>query len=112
MPESSRTIPFLTRSSVSVANTENRSPPERENVIVLDTDVLTIVQRAASAEYTRLVARLQESPEQPVCITIVSFEEQITCGPVTLALPISIFTPEALHLRARGRAAHPGKKGR
>jgi len=46
-------------------------------VIVLDTDILTIVQRAASEEYTRLVGRLDAAPDQPVCVTIVTFEEQM-----------------------------------
>ena len=46
-------------------------------MLVLDTDVLTIVQRASGEEYDRLVARLDAAPSQPVYVTIVSFEEQM-----------------------------------
>jgi tRNA(fMet)-specific endonuclease VapC len=42
-------------------------------VIVLDTDTLSIVQRASSPEYDRLVAAAGE----PVFVTIISFEEQM-----------------------------------
>ena len=46
-------------------------------IIILDTDVLTIVQRRAGEEYNRLCARLQAAGPQPVCVTIVTFEEQM-----------------------------------
>ncbi len=46
-------------------------------MIVLDTDMLTLVQRANSMEYERLAARLDTSPDQDVRVTIVSFEEQM-----------------------------------
>ena len=46
-------------------------------MIVLDTDVLTIVQRATGPEYARLVSRLEAAPAQPVGVTIISFEEQM-----------------------------------
>jgi tRNA(fMet)-specific endonuclease VapC len=46
-------------------------------VIVLDTDLLTIVQRANSPEYNRLVARLNAAPDQLIVTTIVSIEEQV-----------------------------------
>jgi tRNA(fMet)-specific endonuclease VapC len=46
-------------------------------VVVLDTDVLTLIQHGHGEEYSRLVARLSELPSQPVCVTIVSFEEQM-----------------------------------
>jgi tRNA(fMet)-specific endonuclease VapC len=45
-------------------------------VLILDTDMVSIVQRKAGNEYVRLVARLSEAPAQPVYVTIVSFEEQ------------------------------------
>ena len=46
-------------------------------MIVLDTDILTLVQRASGEEYSRLIARLQLASPQPVCVTIVSLEEQL-----------------------------------
>jgi tRNA(fMet)-specific endonuclease VapC len=46
-------------------------------VIVLDTDVLTIIQQAAGPEYGRLLARLGAGSVDPFCVTIVSFEEQM-----------------------------------
>lgn len=46
-------------------------------MIILDTDVLTIVQRASGKEYQRLVQRLDATSPQPVFVTIVSFEEQM-----------------------------------
>ena len=45
-------------------------------MLVLDTDTLTLVQRADSREYARLLSRLETSPDQVICATIVSFEEQ------------------------------------
>jgi len=45
-------------------------------VIVLDTDVLSIVQRAAGPAYHRLVSRLDDADED-VAVSIVSFEEQM-----------------------------------
>ena len=45
-------------------------------MIILDTDLLTLVQRATGTEYARLVTRLDQADE-PVCTTIVSFEEQM-----------------------------------
>lgn len=45
-------------------------------MIVLDTDLLTIVQRAEGEAYTRLADRLDASGE-PVWVTMVSFEEQM-----------------------------------
>jgi tRNA(fMet)-specific endonuclease VapC len=47
-------------------------------MVVLDTDLLTLVQRKASPEYDRLDARLLAlSPTRPICITVISFEEQM-----------------------------------
>ena len=46
-------------------------------MLILDTDVLTIVQRANSTEYDRLVDRLDESGADQVCVAIISFEEQM-----------------------------------
>jgi tRNA(fMet)-specific endonuclease VapC len=45
-------------------------------MIILDTDLLTIVQRAEGDAYTRLAARLDAAGE-PVWVTMVSFEEQM-----------------------------------
>jgi tRNA(fMet)-specific endonuclease VapC len=45
-------------------------------VIVLDTDVLTLIQRRQGGLYTRLVRRLDECGE-PVYVTIVTIEEQM-----------------------------------
>lgn len=45
-------------------------------MIILDTDLLTLVQRANSVEYQRLVQRL-DAANDVVCVTIVSFEEQM-----------------------------------
>lgn len=46
-------------------------------MIVLDTDILTLIQRKSGDEYHRLTARLDGSAPQAVCVTIVSFEEQL-----------------------------------
>ena len=43
-------------------------------MIVLDTDILGIVQRAAGPGYDRLVLRL-DAAEDEVAVSIVSFEE-------------------------------------
>jgi len=45
-------------------------------VIILDTDVLTIVQRADGQAYVRLVRRLDAADDE-VAVSIVSFEEQV-----------------------------------
>ncbi len=45
-------------------------------MVILDTDVLTIIQRRRGIEYTRLVRRLNQV-EDEVVVTIVSFEEQM-----------------------------------
>ena len=46
-------------------------------MIVLDTDMLTLVQRRAGPEYDRLASRLDRSPDQDVRVSIASFEEQV-----------------------------------
>lgn len=45
-------------------------------MIILDTDVLTIVQRASGPEYDNLVRKL-DAAEDEVAVSIVSFEEQM-----------------------------------
>jgi len=45
-------------------------------VIVLDTDALSLVQRAQGAAYDRLAQRLDAADDE-VVVTIVSFEEQM-----------------------------------
>lgn len=44
---------------------------------VLDTDVLTIVQRRCGPAYQRLVDRLSAQPANTTWVTIISFEEQM-----------------------------------
>jgi tRNA(fMet)-specific endonuclease VapC len=72
-------IPRSMRSSAWARNIGNRSVhvEAKLHVIVLDTDILTFVQRGESAEYSRLVSRLEGASPQPICVTIVSFEEQM-----------------------------------
>jgi tRNA(fMet)-specific endonuclease VapC len=45
-------------------------------VILLDTDILSIVQRADGASYQKLVEKLDSAGEE-VAVSIVSFEEQM-----------------------------------
>jgi tRNA(fMet)-specific endonuclease VapC len=45
-------------------------------VIILDTDVLSIVQRAEGPEYEKLVRRL-DSADDEVAVSIITFEEQM-----------------------------------
>jgi len=45
-------------------------------VIILDTDVLSFIQRAAGPEYAQLIERL-DAAEDEVAVAIVSFEEQM-----------------------------------
>ncbi len=45
--------------------------------LILDTDVLTILQRRSSPAYDRLSARLDQQPDVEVCVTIISFQEQV-----------------------------------
>jgi hypothetical protein len=44
-------------------------------VIVLDTDIVTIIQRGESEAYERLRDRLRAAAPQPVAVTIVTVEE-------------------------------------
>jgi tRNA(fMet)-specific endonuclease VapC len=45
-------------------------------VIILDTDVLSIIQRGDSAEYEKLATRL-DSVDDQIVVSIISFEEQM-----------------------------------
>jgi len=45
-------------------------------VIVLDTDVLSLIQRADGPAYDRLVQRLDAADDE-VAVSIISFEEQM-----------------------------------
>ena len=45
-------------------------------MIILDTDVLSFIQRAAGPEYDQLIERL-DAAEDEVAVAIVSFEEQM-----------------------------------
>jgi tRNA(fMet)-specific endonuclease VapC len=46
-------------------------------VILLDTDVLSIIQIGRGPSYERLVQRLDSSAVRPVAVSIVSYEEQM-----------------------------------
>lgn len=46
-------------------------------MLILDTDHLTIIQRATEPAYTVLHNRLQQARPREDCTTIVSFEEQM-----------------------------------
>jgi tRNA(fMet)-specific endonuclease VapC len=47
-------------------------------MIILDTDVLTIIQRGEGELYARLAARLEvAAATQPICVTVISLEEQL-----------------------------------
>ena len=45
-------------------------------MVILDTDILTLIQQTASREYAILRTRLRLAGVDPVFTTIVSFEEQ------------------------------------
>jgi tRNA(fMet)-specific endonuclease VapC len=67
-----------TRSCAWDTNTEKHDDLARpRHVIVLDSDILSLVQRKSGNEYARLVARLDSIPKQPVVVTIITFEEQM-----------------------------------
>lgn len=44
--------------------------------LILDTDLITILQRRSQPAYDRLQARLQARSTDDVCVTVVSFQEQ------------------------------------
>src|SRR5262245_55199768 len=47
-------------------------------MLILDTDLLTLVQRGSGEEYRRLSRRLEAAAaDHEVCVTIISFEEQV-----------------------------------
>jgi tRNA(fMet)-specific endonuclease VapC len=46
-------------------------------MIILDSDHLTIVQRGSGPAYEVLAGRLDAAAPEPICVTIVSFEEQM-----------------------------------
>jgi len=45
-------------------------------VIILDTDLLTVIQRVERPAYEKLARRL-DSADQNVAVSIISFEEQM-----------------------------------
>jgi tRNA(fMet)-specific endonuclease VapC len=45
-------------------------------VLVLDTDILSIIQRASGAEYDRLAAKL-DAADDDMYVTVISLEEQM-----------------------------------
>lgn len=45
-------------------------------MLVLDTNIMTVIQHASGPEYARLRARLDAATE-PVCTTVTSLEEQL-----------------------------------
>lgn len=46
-------------------------------MLVLDTDVLTLLQRGAGPAFENLTARLKAASPQPVYTTVISLEEQL-----------------------------------
>jgi tRNA(fMet)-specific endonuclease VapC len=46
-------------------------------MVILDTDQLTVIQRQNEPAYSRLCARLRQTPSGPICTTIVRVEEQM-----------------------------------
>lgn len=46
-------------------------------MLVLDTDLLTILLRGPSSERARLIDHLELHNDEPVVVTIVTFEEQM-----------------------------------
>jgi tRNA(fMet)-specific endonuclease VapC len=46
-------------------------------MLVLDTDLLTLIQVGKGDDYKRLAERLEATADQDVCVTIISFEEQM-----------------------------------
>jgi tRNA(fMet)-specific endonuclease VapC len=47
-------------------------------MLILDTDLLTLVQRCEGAAYERLAGRLDEAADkQPIGVTVISYEEQM-----------------------------------
>src|SRR5438445_6314516 len=46
-------------------------------MLLLDTDHLTILQQEGQPSYDRLRARLAEHPEEPIAVTVISFQEQM-----------------------------------
>lgn len=45
--------------------------------LILDTDLWTIMKRQSQPASDRLQARLQEHPADEICVTILTFEEQV-----------------------------------
>jgi hypothetical protein len=43
---------------------------------ILDTDLLSILQQKRQPECDRLTAHLEEHPNEPICTTVVNFQEQ------------------------------------
>ena len=80
MRDGSQTTQDLRKSSDWDVNTAKRKTGRRVggSVPVLDTDILTIVQRGSGPAYKRLTARLSSLPaDSLVWVTILSFEEQM-----------------------------------
>jgi tRNA(fMet)-specific endonuclease VapC len=69
-------IRFLTRSCASAQNIEGRNAlSQGANVLILDSDVLTIIQHGKGAVFEKLVQRL-DAADEDVAVTVVSLEEQ------------------------------------
>ncbi len=74
----SPTTPHSTRSFDWAGNIEKRrSRGAGRNAIILDTDILTLIQRGRGEEYTHLIERIKAVGDTAVCVTIVTFEEQL-----------------------------------
>jgi tRNA(fMet)-specific endonuclease VapC len=72
-----RTTPILTKSYDWGPGIGNRSGLLRgASVLVLDSDVLTLVQRGSGPAYEKLAARLDSSGEE-AAVTVITLEEQM-----------------------------------
>ena len=46
-------------------------------MIVLDTDIISILDRQSGQPFESLAARLRDSADDHICVTIINFEEQM-----------------------------------
>jgi tRNA(fMet)-specific endonuclease VapC len=72
-------------------------------MLILDTDHLTVIQRATGPAYAALHRRLQPAGPRESCTTIVSFEEQRRGWLTVLARSRDIQQEVAAYRHLRGR---------
>ena len=65
--------------NIAKGKVRNLVPPESVRMLVLDTDHISVLERADSVERARLIHRLDQAGVTAVVTTIVSYEEQL-CG--------------------------------